>query len=126
MKRQSNLGKRFKQLQNRSVTCAVCGADDVQIHHIVPLGSGGSNDPENLIALCRAHHARATALFASGRGEYYGPRTPEELAVTLADPERYRAKQRAALAAVVSSAMEPEPSARVVSAVWAGPRIRTF
>jgi len=41
--------------------CAVCGrSDDVtlQVHHIVPLGMGGTNARSNLITLCNEHHGR--------------------------------------------------------------------
>lgn len=38
-------------------TCQGCGGQErLQVHHRVPLMDGGSNDPENLIALCRACH----------------------------------------------------------------------
>jgi len=38
--------------------CRSCGADDRQlhVHHIVPLGAGGSNAKSNLITLCEDCH----------------------------------------------------------------------
>ena len=33
-----------------------CGKPAADIHHIVPRSLGGSDDPENLIALCRDNH----------------------------------------------------------------------
>ena len=35
----------------------------LEVHHIVPLEHGGSNDLSNLVTLCRAHHEQAEALF---------------------------------------------------------------
>ena len=29
----------------------------LQIHHVIPLSKGGSNDPSNLITICRYHHS---------------------------------------------------------------------
>lgn len=38
--------------------CTVCGSDRwVEIHHVQPVGQGGSNDPENLTTLCGFHHS---------------------------------------------------------------------
>jgi 5-methylcytosine-specific restriction endonuclease McrA len=37
--------------------CRICGGQEyLPVHHRVPLADGGSNHPENLIALCRACH----------------------------------------------------------------------
>ena len=43
--------------------CEVCGRDredgcTLQVHHIVPLGMGGTNARSNLITLCNEHHGR--------------------------------------------------------------------
>lgn len=35
------------------IPCEVCGAEAVDIHHITSRSLGGSDEPENLIALCR-------------------------------------------------------------------------
>lgn len=44
-------------------TCQSCGADgnnaELHVHHIVPLGAGGSNARSNLITLCDECHGRA-------------------------------------------------------------------
>ncbi|MES2060224.1 MAG: helix-turn-helix domain-containing protein [Patescibacteria group bacterium] len=40
--------------------CAVCNFDEVtEVHHIIPVKLGGSNDIENLILLCPNHHKLA-------------------------------------------------------------------
>jgi len=42
-------------------TCQVCGKhcrEDIQCHHIIPVKEGGSDDPGNLVTLCRAHHLK--------------------------------------------------------------------
>jgi len=47
-------------IRERDGGCVVCGEPEVEIHHIRPRGtSGGSNDPTNLVALCRKHHREA-------------------------------------------------------------------
>lgn len=39
----------------------VCGKPANEVHHIVEAGFGADDDrPENLIAICRVHHAQAT------------------------------------------------------------------
>ncbi len=46
------------------IPCEECGAPAVDVHHITPRSLGGSDEPENLIALCRSvnHcHDRAAA-----------------------------------------------------------------
>ena len=43
------------------ISCEVCGAKAVDIHHIEPKGMGGSKNKDfiaNLIALCRSCHTR--------------------------------------------------------------------
>lgn len=42
--------------------CQMCHAtDDVEIHHIIPLAEGGTNDFENLMALCHKCHRQVHA-----------------------------------------------------------------
>lgn len=36
-----------------SIMCEVCGRQAADIHHIAPRSQQGSDEPENLIALCR-------------------------------------------------------------------------
>lgn len=46
------------------IPCEECDAPAVDIHHVTPRSLGGSDEPENLIALCRTGkccHDRAAA-----------------------------------------------------------------
>jgi len=49
---------RRKRLQIDKYTCQGCGAEATKqnVHHIVPLHSGGSNEIKNLITLCDRCH----------------------------------------------------------------------
>ena len=53
--------------------CACCGGSLVQgrfhFDHILPLELGGKDEPENLQALKRGHHARKTSREASARAK---------------------------------------------------------
>lgn len=40
------------------ILCEECGSVAVDIHHIVKRSQGGSDEPENLIALCRKCHSK--------------------------------------------------------------------
>ena len=41
--------------------CEHCGTDkQLEVHHIVPLSEGGTNDLDNLVTLCKACHSRVT------------------------------------------------------------------
>jgi hypothetical protein len=46
--------------QRDGYTCQGCGNEDreLHVHHIVPLGAGGSNARSNLITLCDECHGR--------------------------------------------------------------------
>jgi hypothetical protein len=47
--------------QEANSRCAFCHLDDVSLldhHHIIPRANGGSNDPSNLILVCRNCHGR--------------------------------------------------------------------
>lgn len=58
--------------------CGVCDSDrNLQIHHCIPRGQGGSNHPHNLITLCSDCHALAHGTDLRG----WIPR--EELAETV-------------------------------------------
>jgi hypothetical protein len=52
--------KRGAVLERDDYTCQGCGSSncELQVHHICPLGAGGSNALSNLIALCQECHGR--------------------------------------------------------------------
>ncbi len=41
--------------------CRLCGAPATEVHHLVPLSSGGTHDRANLAPLCATCHRRVTA-----------------------------------------------------------------
>jgi 5-methylcytosine-specific restriction endonuclease McrA len=49
--------------ENTGGVCENCGAEggsrDLDVHHIVPVAAGGTNEPWNLMALCIGCHRRA-------------------------------------------------------------------
>ena len=59
---------RYEILERDTFTCQDCGRKRgepgvrLQVHHILPVASGGTNDPDNLITLCDADHAGRHAL----------------------------------------------------------------
>lgn len=51
--------KKLKGLINRPKVCATCGCkDDIEIHHIIPIATGGTDDYFNLISLCHSCHMK--------------------------------------------------------------------
>lgn len=45
-------------------TCAVCGStENLELHHMIPLDMGGTNDAANLIILCKYCHFQATKYY---------------------------------------------------------------
>jgi len=49
--------------RQRGDECKMCGAtDDLHLHHIVPLLSGGTNGPFNLLTLCRSCHTKVESF----------------------------------------------------------------
>lgn len=44
-------------LERDSYRCQSCGLrKELDVHHIIPRGRGGSDNPDNLITLCRRCH----------------------------------------------------------------------
>lgn len=55
-----NLREKLKNANRIFNECEICGfKDKTEIHHIIPVDSGGNNDVDNLICLCGNHHAQA-------------------------------------------------------------------
>ena len=50
----------------QSPHCARCGAPATEVHHVVPLSRGGTNDVTNLVPLCRACHHVVHVRSATG------------------------------------------------------------
>ncbi len=40
--------------------CQKCGAPATEVHHVIPLADGGTNDMGNLLPLCKGCHSRVT------------------------------------------------------------------
>jgi 5-methylcytosine-specific restriction enzyme A len=57
-------GFAWQQLRRRYLRlhpeCVTCGADATEVDHMLPLQDGGTNDDDNLQALCHACHSRKT------------------------------------------------------------------
>ena len=65
-RRHAGMGGRFWALRRERVLrrdgrrCFECGkAGRLEVHHVVHLSDGGTNDEENLVTLCRDCHIRA-------------------------------------------------------------------
>jgi len=60
---------RKKVYRRDGFRCALCDSTRyLQIHHVVPRGEGGSNEPHNLITLCADCHALAHGVDLRGYG----------------------------------------------------------
>ena len=59
LKHVKNYYTTFNLVCSDEVFCTQCGALAVDIHHIKFRSQGGSDQIENLIALCRKHHTYA-------------------------------------------------------------------
>ena len=46
---------------DESASCVACGKIGVDLHHIRSRSVGGSDDPSNLLPVCRTHHTRIHA-----------------------------------------------------------------
>jgi 5-methylcytosine-specific restriction protein A len=63
-------GRKWKRIRDRYIAanplCAECGRDGrltaaEEVHHVIPLGQGGTHDNDNLMSLCTSCHSRITA-----------------------------------------------------------------
>ena len=53
----SSNGKWRKLFKKYKAACQICGFEDVvEVHHIIPVKNGGSNEAENILILCSNHH----------------------------------------------------------------------
>lgn len=52
-------GNWLKAIEKTGGKCALCGDNFTDIHHINPISSGGNDDIENLIPLCKGCHLKA-------------------------------------------------------------------
>jgi hypothetical protein len=49
--------------RSKNTVCQLCGADKrLQVHHIIPVMSGGTNEPWNLMTLCVSCHGKAESF----------------------------------------------------------------
>lgn len=63
-RRQSETSKKEREtvLERDAASCLRCGQNtDLEVHHIEPIGAGGSNKLSNLATLCRSCHNDAHA-----------------------------------------------------------------
>lgn len=75
-------GRSWKRIRDRYIKthplCEECQRQGrltpaEEVHHIIPLANGGSNDKENLMSLCKSCHSRITAQSGDrwGRSNLY-------------------------------------------------------
>jgi hypothetical protein len=69
-KAREHIKLRFEILTRDDFRCLTCGTAAgagrrLQVHHILPVEAGGTNDPDNLETLCDACHAGKHALLAA-------------------------------------------------------------
>lgn len=60
--------------------CEICGHAPAEAHHFLHTrGAGGSNEPENILWLCRRHHMEFHARGGHTFMRRYGHRLPREI-----------------------------------------------
>ena len=69
---------RFEILRRDSHACRYCGAKapdaELTVDHVPPTALGGTDDPTNLVAACRACSSSKHANDTMPRINYYNPR----------------------------------------------------
>lgn len=70
----------IEQHLNRCANCHQVGGDDLEVHHIVPVGQAGTHRRSNLVPLCPACHRAA-------HGERMAPRIRWYTNGDLSQPE---------------------------------------
>ena len=64
--RRMTRARRDQYLTEHSV-CAECGSNAQEVHHVKMLRNGGTNDPDNLKALCKRCHTDSDHAICAGR-----------------------------------------------------------
>lgn len=56
--------EKSEQVRESADKCTLCGemADRLEVHHIIPVVAGGTNEDYNLMALCPSCHNRAEGV----------------------------------------------------------------
>lgn len=102
-KAREHIKLRFEILSRDDFRCLTCGTAAgsgrrLQVHHILPVEEGGSNDPANLETLCDACHAGKHAIHAIDvRDELLFPEDEKKLAIGhayAARPKRSDSKDK--------------------------------
>lgn len=72
-------GSLWQRIRNRYVMlhplCELCLKEGIltpveEVHHIVPLSKGGTNDFSNLMSLCKSHHQRLHIELGDRKARY--------------------------------------------------------
>ena len=56
LKQANTLQRRVRARDKHRCQVPGCSRTSVHAHHIIPRSQGGTDDPENLVSLCAAHH----------------------------------------------------------------------
>lgn len=67
------MGNRDPQLLRslKEMPCFICGARPSDPHHIRTRGSGGGDEPNNMLPLCRMHHVEIHRIGVKSFAERY-------------------------------------------------------
>ncbi len=58
-KKRIELMKSVRNGDIKKTNCLFCGRrENIELHHIIPLCSGGANNPDNIISVCHECHAK--------------------------------------------------------------------
>jgi hypothetical protein len=55
----------------KSLLCEICGARPAYRHHIISRGSGGSDSPKNILAVCFRHHCEIHTIGCKSAAKKY-------------------------------------------------------
>jgi 5-methylcytosine-specific restriction endonuclease McrA len=86
-KRGNNFAIRHSLIEERNGACEVCGFSCefcLQVHHIMPIAKGGTNDKSNLALLCANCHAAVEKMkTAYWNRDIFGAYTDDQYAVLV-------------------------------------------